>query len=264
MKLTAPQIAGYAAGAGFPSGQIPTAIAIALAESGGDTEARGDVALQTTTWGPSVGLWQIRSLKPAALAKASGADSYRDAAKLTDPVFNAAAARAIYAERGWAPWSTYPGAYLLHLPRAKAAAQSPAPVGGGAAAPAGGGTVQPVGLVDDLGKLLLPGTVVLDALGVDSVQDMLGAAKQGVGLLGNLVAFIAKAAAWMADPGNWLRVLKVWVGSWLVVLGLALTAWPAASKVAGVAANVVPAGRAAKAAGAARSFKAPAPAPAAA
>ena len=39
MKVTPQQIAGYAIAAGFPPDQIATAVAVALAESGGETTA---------------------------------------------------------------------------------------------------------------------------------------------------------------------------------------------------------------------------------
>ena len=49
--------------AGLSAAAATTATAVALAESGGRTDAVGDVGLEDATWGPSVGLWQIRSLK---------------------------------------------------------------------------------------------------------------------------------------------------------------------------------------------------------
>lgn len=257
MKLSAAQIAGYASQAGFPAAQIPTAVAVALAESGGNTDDQGDVILQTAKWGPSVGLWQIRSLKGEALSSAAGADRYRDASKLTDPTFNAQAARAIWGEAGgWSPWSTYPGTYLMYLPQARAAAKAPAAIGTGTSSgTATMGSVQTVGFGDTLGGalgLVVPGApLALDLL--TSPRDTLDAAKQGLGLLANVLGFIAKAAAWLADPGNWLRIIKVWVGTWLVVLGLAITAWPALSPVVNAAATVIPAGKVAKVAGAAKS-----------
>lgn len=52
--LTRAQIAAYARGAGFPENEIPTMVAIALAESGGVPNA-----YTQTDREESVGLWQI-------------------------------------------------------------------------------------------------------------------------------------------------------------------------------------------------------------
>ena len=48
---------------GFDPQQARIMTAIAQAESARNPGAVGDVALQTSTWGPSVGLFQIRTLK---------------------------------------------------------------------------------------------------------------------------------------------------------------------------------------------------------
>lgn len=119
--LTAAEIYRLARGAGFDESSAATATAIALAESKGDPNAVGDVALQTAKWGPSIGLWQIRSLNAD-----KGTGRTRDASRLTDPAFNAASAFTIYKERGnWTAWSVYnSGAYTRYIPDAKAAASA--------------------------------------------------------------------------------------------------------------------------------------------
>lgn len=102
-NLTASQIYALARSAGFNAGEAVTATAIALAESGGNPAAVGDTGLQTSVWGPSIGLWQVRSLKAE-----SGKGTTRDATKLTDPSFNAASAYKIYkGNNGWRNWSVY-------------------------------------------------------------------------------------------------------------------------------------------------------------
>jgi hypothetical protein len=59
--------------------------------------------LQDAKWGPSIGLWQIRSLKAE-----SGTGSPRDATRLKDPRFNAQAMRAISGGGdSFTPWTTY-------------------------------------------------------------------------------------------------------------------------------------------------------------
>lgn len=110
--LTPAQIYTYAMNAGFTAANAAVATAIALAESGGRTDAEGDLTLQNGTWGPSVGLWQIRSLKAEY-----GKGTPRDASRLKDPDYNA---RAAYSISGggvnFKPWTTYTnGAYKKKL-----------------------------------------------------------------------------------------------------------------------------------------------------
>jgi Lysozyme like domain len=103
--LNAQQIAGYAANAGFSGPDLQVAVAVALAESSGNTGAVGDLLI---TPGGSIGLWQI-NLK---------AHPEYTAAQLTDPQANANAAYAIYSAAGstFSPWSTYTnGAYSAYI-----------------------------------------------------------------------------------------------------------------------------------------------------
>lgn len=96
VKLSPNEIAGYAHGAGFSGDDLVVAVAVALAESGGNTGVVGDLAL---TPGGSIGLWQINLKYHPEFA---GSD-------LTDPAANAAAAFSIYSAAGnsFNPWSTY-------------------------------------------------------------------------------------------------------------------------------------------------------------
>jgi hypothetical protein len=100
-----------AAAGGFTGDQVAMAAAVAMAESGGYVDAVGDwtqLADPTVAakWGPSVGLWQIRTLvDPTAWATA---DRVRDIEQLRDPLAQARAAHAI--SKGgtdWSPWSVY-------------------------------------------------------------------------------------------------------------------------------------------------------------
>lgn len=124
--LTPAQIAAYASSAGLSGTALEIAVAIALGESGGKTDAVGDTALQNATWGPSIGLWQIRSLRAQ-----SGTGQSRDASRLKDPKFNAQSMMEISGGgKNWKPWSVYTsGAYIRHLDAARKAAKS-APNGG--------------------------------------------------------------------------------------------------------------------------------------
>lgn len=71
----------------------------------------GDLDLQTAVWGPSIGGFQVRSLKAE-----KGDGTYRDEDWLRIPRNNADAARIIYLQRGWGAWSTYTsGMYKAYL-----------------------------------------------------------------------------------------------------------------------------------------------------
>jgi hypothetical protein len=133
--ISAQQIAQHAYSAGFRGDALTTAVAVALAESHGDTGIHGDVNLQTGTWGPSVGLWQIRSLNPGHGTAAEQA--LRNAAANADPATNARHAFAISRHgSNFRPWSTYTnGAYRSYLSQARTASRG---VTGGA--PSGGAT----------------------------------------------------------------------------------------------------------------------------
>ncbi|MGW1680365.1 transglycosylase SLT domain-containing protein [Saccharopolyspora sp. NPDC002376] len=126
--LTDQQIAEHAANAGFSGEDLQIAVAVALAESNGDPDAIGDVSLQTDVFGPSVGLWQIRSVNPG---HGNAFDqAHRNASANTDPATNARNAYAIYREHGWGQWSTYTeGQYRRFVDRARSAVQ---PASGGA------------------------------------------------------------------------------------------------------------------------------------
>ncbi|MFC0431737.1 type VII secretion target [Kutzneria buriramensis] len=121
--ISAAQIAQYAYAAGFRGDSLTTAVAVALAESHGDTGIHGDVNLQTGTWGPSVGLWQIRSLNPGHGTAAEQA--LRNAQANADPATNARHAYQIsHQGNNFRPWSTYTnGAYRNYLNQARTASR---------------------------------------------------------------------------------------------------------------------------------------------
>lgn len=239
--LDAKTIAGIAVNAGFKGKAVETAVAVALGESSGRTDARGDVAIQTAEWGPSIGLWQIRSRKAE-----SGKGSSRDATRLMDPGFNAKAAYQISSSgTNFRPWSVYTsGAYLMHLPQAKAGVKAN---GGRAIATgtAGGPTDNP----------LIP----------DALEGPLDAAAATAQAIKDLAGFPARVLAWISDRNNIIRVAKVGTGLGLVIMGLSVVARPVVTGALGVAgkavglvgpgkvAKVAGAGKAAGAAGAAKS-----------
>lgn len=89
------------------------ATAVAWAENEDlDPNVEGDLNLQDETWGPSIGLWQIRSLKAQL-----GTGKERDAQRLKDPAFNARSMATISAGgTNWTPWTMFRnGRYRAHL-----------------------------------------------------------------------------------------------------------------------------------------------------
>jgi murein DD-endopeptidase MepM/ murein hydrolase activator NlpD len=94
---------------GFKGKALDTAYAVALAESGGRSKALGDVDLQDSKWGPSIGLFQIRSLKNWKNFDGKGSsDYYRNPSRLTDPEFNVDAAfNKSKGGTNWSPWATF-------------------------------------------------------------------------------------------------------------------------------------------------------------
>lgn len=228
-KLGAVQIYAYARAAGFPDGDIAaTMTAIALAESGGRTDAIGDVALENATWGPSVGLWQIRSLKAQY-----GSNMPRDASRLTDPAFNAHAALSIWGgakkagHNPYGPWSTYTnGAYRAFMDQANAAKGTTK----------GGGGID----VGDVVKIVVPGAGLIPGVG-GAVAGAAGGALKGIDAVGHFFAALA-------EKRTWIRVLQVMGGIGCVAGGLALLGFDTLKPLAGAAVDVVPGGSAVKAA----------------
>jgi Lysozyme like domain/Bacterial TSP3 repeat len=133
--LTASQIYTLLLQGGFDPQQARMMTAIAQAESARNPGAIGDVALQTGTWGPSVGLFQIRTLKAE-----TGTGSDRDIQRLmNNPAEQVKAALKISGGgSNYRPWSTYTnGAYRKFLDE---------PLQGGAAIPSTFGSgAAPVG-----------------------------------------------------------------------------------------------------------------------
>lgn len=147
--LSIDQVADLGWAVGLRGDALAVAIAIAKGESHFDAHAVGDVALQDAKWGPSLGLWQVRSLKQAYLHL----EPIRDPAKLKDAAFNA---KAMYRISGggnnWRPWSVYTsGAYRNHLAAARRAAKRRADQGGtGSVSGGGGSTDVPTGSTPDI------------------------------------------------------------------------------------------------------------------
>lgn len=133
--LTINQIAALTLSVGLSGEQAAIATAIAMGESNGNTDARGDTTITNATWGPSIGLWQIRSINSQR-----GTGGERDELANTDPTHNARAMMSISNNgSNWRPWSVYTsGKYHAYLAQARLAVANPGEVpAGGAAASTG-------------------------------------------------------------------------------------------------------------------------------
>lgn len=107
--LNGSQIAQYAYKAGFRGQALNTAVAIALAESGGNTNAYNpESAAGTPAGSGSRGLWQIYGVAHPEFNNDSA----------FDPAINAQAAFKVFVEAGnrFTPWSTY-NAGMANNPR---------------------------------------------------------------------------------------------------------------------------------------------------
>ena len=118
-ELSAQQIAQVAINAGLPESKAATAVAIALAESGGNPRSYNGSGRDR-----SYGLWQI-NMNPAELDD----DQRRreigitDNEQLFDPLTNAKAMLVISnGGKNWRPWTTYTrGTFLTHMGAARKA-----------------------------------------------------------------------------------------------------------------------------------------------
>jgi hypothetical protein len=110
--LSLEQIGSVAFGAGFRGDDLAIAIAVAMAESGGNTDAHN----RNDTGGTqSFGLWQINSVHTDLLS----AHNWRD------PKDNARMAMVIHQRQGWNAWGAFTNqSYRLHLARATLVARA--------------------------------------------------------------------------------------------------------------------------------------------
>jgi len=212
--LSPGQIAYLAGQAGFQGDGLVDIVAIDEAESGGNPGALGDTSLEDATWGPSVGLGQIRSLKAQ-----TGSGGVRDEQANLDPLTNLQHQFTVSAGgtdfRAWSTWWANAqqrlgpghGAFEQYLPVAEQAAANPEPYTGTGA----GAQADLTGL--HLPKL--PGGLNLNPL-------------DGFGLLSSAKKDIAKVV---------VNGLLLSAGLALVVLGVYTTANPGIS-IKGAAAGV--------------------------
>jgi len=184
-RLNAQQIAGYAKAAGFPPGEIATATAVALAESGGETTATNN---KNTNGSIDYGLWQINTVHGSLLNQG---DKF-------NPLDNARMALVVWQRAGnkWTPWTVYKtSAYRTHMGAATM----------GAAAP-----IDPQELVGSPGDT---STVPAGTTVGSSPLDMLGPIGTA---LGSVVGIFNR----LTSGSLWLRIGAFMLGSWLLILSL--------------------------------------------
>lgn len=182
------------------------AVAIAIAESGGRTEAHN-----ARPPDDSYGLWQINMLGAMGPSRRRQF-GFKDNKDLFNPVNNARAAFAISSGgKNWCPWSVYEescgpghvGSYRKNMPRARAA--------------------WPKATLDGLtrdGKL-----DVGDWPGSGLVEDAADAARGAGDALTSVpdaINRLADVASFFTDPENWQKVLFVLLGLLLIVISAVL------------------------------------------
>lgn len=109
MVLSDVAIAEAARRAGFKGNDLVVAVAVAIAESGGDTTAHND---SEPDGSESFGLWQINSVHKSLL----------DSGDWRNPDDNARMAFVVWQMQGWTAWGVFNNqSYLLRMPRAQSA-----------------------------------------------------------------------------------------------------------------------------------------------
>lgn len=210
--LTAEQVGQYAFKAGVTDNlNLATAIAVASLESGFKAGAKADDSDDL-----SFGLWQINmkgSMGPERRAK-YGLSSNE---ALYDPATNARVMAALSQNgKNWSAWTTW--------------TRGPA-------------RVKALQYMVTAQKITSGGGIIGD------VADAAQATTDGMAAVGTATKATYN---WVSDRNNWFRVLKVVAGGALLVGGLYLVTRPIVGdqveKVVGVAAKVMPQGKAVKAA----------------
>lgn len=164
--VTLDQVADAVYAVGWRGEAAAVALAVAKAESGQgapaghwcDIRALGDLTIQTDVYGPSVGAWQIRTVK---------ADTGKGTTRDINAIFGnlprqAQAAYTIVGgntttgsakpNRGWGHWSTWKdGTFRRYLDTARAAVKRREAIGGGGSVAGGGTTADTDGGTDPFG-----------------------------------------------------------------------------------------------------------------
>jgi hypothetical protein len=183
--LSDTDLAAVAAQSGWRGNDLDIAIAVALAESGGDTQSHNDKPPDD-----SYGLWQINMLGSMGTdrLKQFGLSAKTD---LFDPKTNGRVAHSIQSSSGWGQWTTYTrGDYQEFMNRAKSAVAS-----------------------TDMNTLLsktLAGGITAGGSGIAS----------GLISTGQIFSQISNAFTWLFTPSNWLRIIEIGLGAALLIGGV--------------------------------------------
>jgi len=181
-------------------------IAIAGAVAEAESSGRTDVVNFLGCVGP----WQVYQ-KVHAAAHPEWTTEW-----LKNPVNNAHAAYTIWQDQGWAGWSTYTnGAYRKYMTQAVAAAGS----GVNADITIGGKKIDPLAPFE-------PGSYGIDVPGSDTLNQL------------------NDLAGKVTNPQFWIRIAYVTIG--IILCLIALTRMSGVQKVAKVAVNALPEGKAVK------------------
>jgi hypothetical protein len=210
MGLNPRQLAALAEEAGWPVDTRDDIVAIALAESGGRPDARGDVALMDAVWGPSIGLTQIRSLKNQY---GTPQDDARDELANLDPLTNMRHALQIAGGgTNLQPWSTWwgdararsgpgRGSFVQFLDEARAAVGDPTPVDLALLTSNGGAKAELAG--HSIGDFVFPwrwGSTIKDASG--DLVDVVGAMVANLTFIGAGLSLVVLGVYKTANPGS--------------------------------------------------------------
>jgi len=186
-----------------------------LESNGWDTAARGDTGLQTQKWGPSIGLWQIRSLNAQL-----GSGGTRDEQANLDPAHNADAMVSISSGgTNWIPWTVWKDQGIRPQVQ-QIAAQTAADIGLSFTeiAEAGGAVPGTYGLGDITNAVTHPVDVITQApvavaTGVASIP----------GLVTDPLKALAQLLSFLLNPAFWRRLGEGALGVALVMAGAYVT-----------------------------------------
>jgi hypothetical protein len=205
------QLEGLAKSVGLSDTDARIAAAVALAESSGDTTKSNHYVEKGHTYYVD-GLWQISTIHNLGSRES-----------MHDPMTNARAMARLHGELGWKPWKS-----------------SQAKWGPEASAILADSSVHNI-----KGGFIGEGNTGTEKVDIPVVSDISDAANATVDATVAGVKYVGKAAGWLGNPHNWLRIAYVGLGAGVVIVGLAKLAGISATDVA----SVVPAGKVAAVAG---------------
>jgi hypothetical protein len=191
-------VAKAAHAAGFPDGELVTAVAVAFAES----TFRADATNHNSNGSTDYGLWQINSVH--------GYPELQNG-QWKDPATNARLAYQVWKSQGWNAWSVHKPSdtlgysrYLAAIPAAQAFVLAGTGIRASAAGAAG-----------------LPG---------DVAESAAGGAKDVLSVAAEIAAEPLAVLRWFETPEAWYRIAKLAVGAALLIGGVYLLITSAIAK----------------------------------